>query len=129
MKRLKTRCTGTRVKLAAVLKEAAPDALDGLPSWATGAVAASSERGDCPEEVLPEEEGSPRDEEKAVAKFGAAGSLPRELRQRVFELEGQVSELEGKLARADDSPLAVEGRDGGGGGGMGACSSSDRGEQ
>lgn len=33
-----------------------------------------------------------------------------ELRQRVFELEGQVSDLEGKLALADDARLGQSDR-------------------
>lgn len=101
-------------KLMAVLQESAPDALAGLPAWATGA----AEQEDCSDtglsgkEECPGGRGDGSDVPMGGGKgdglglaCGGMGSLAMELRQRVFELEGQVFGLEGKLALADDARL------------------------
>lgn len=102
-----------------MLREAAPEALASLPSWATGTEDDYHRKSfpeDYPErssegiaERLSDEGKSahneavstPRDgvhKERRAAAAAAAGSLARELRQKVFELEAQVSELQGALA-------------------------------
>lgn len=111
-------CTITKWKISAVLKDAAPDAFSAAPSWATGE--ASDQESSFSEERSPEEgaaQGSPEGQESVVARVGSAGSLARELRQKVFELEGQVHDLEGKVAIAEEARLAAAEHGGGGGGG------------
>ena len=83
-----------------MLKEAAPSALAGLPSWAT--------KGEQEEEE--EDERSPDSCEAGLlsggdAGLGAPGSLARELRRKVFALEQTVFSLEGKLRLADEARL------------------------
>ena len=64
-------------------------------------------------------QGAPGDEEAVVGGMGPAGALARELRQKVFELEGQVHDLEGKVVVAEEARLAAVEHGGGGGGGGG----------
>lgn len=119
----------------AVLREAAPTALDGLPSWATteevdSSVEKSSEsfpenssEKNSEDNVDPEknalkhqqekEEGSAKGKEAACGVGAASGSLARELRQRVFELEGQVFDLEGRLALSTERQHVTGGGFGG----------------
>lgn len=106
-----------------MLKDAAPDAFAGVPSWATGE--ASDEERSSEEGVT---QGSPGGEEAVVGGVGPAGSLARELRKKVFELEGQVHDLEGKVVVAEEARLAAaeHGGGGAGGGGNGIGSYSSR---
>lgn len=88
-----------------MLKEAAPSALAGLPSWA--------DKGETEKEEEQEEEehqdggeGSPDCSEDGLSSgLGAPGSLARELRRKVFALEQAVFSLEGKLRLADEERL------------------------
>lgn len=107
-----------------MLKDAAPDAFSGLPSWATGE--ASDEESEERSSEVAAKQGSPEDGEAVVGGVGSAGSLAMELRKRVFELEGQVHDLEGKVVVAEEARLAAAEHGGGGGGGgsgVGAYSS------
>lgn len=97
-----------RFQLSAVLREAAPSAFAGLPSWANK---------EDDEEEGGEGGGGAKGKGSRLetpGDLGPAGSLARELRERVFELEQTVFELEGKLRLADESRLE---RGGGGAGG------------
>lgn len=109
-------------QLCAILEKEAPSVLAGLPSWATepeatasDVVESAAENGDSHEGLGDGKENvpPPGDEEEGVVGEGGAvaatGSLARELRQKVFELEGQVFGLEEKLALADDARLATAG--------------------
>lgn len=113
--------TPTHAQLLAVLKDAAPGTLAGLPPWAS--------KGECGQEDEEEEEEessstsrrSSEDEDGLSggdAGLGAPGSLARELRRKVFALEETVFSLEGKLRLADEARLER----GGGGDGDGAAS-------
>lgn len=102
-------------QLSAVLKEAAPSALAGLPSWATGERCSSGEE----EEAAEGDSSAGKDDQGALEKeketeegLGPAGSLARELRKKVFELEEAVFSLEGKLSLADEARLERGGDDG-----------------
>lgn len=101
-----------RPQLSAVLKEAAPGALAGLPSWATGKQSSSGDDNDDDGEGEGEEDEEVEDAssegisaKETEAGLGPAGSLARELRQKVFELEEAVFSLEGKLRLADEARL------------------------
>ncbi|CAN0367726.1 unnamed protein product, partial [Ectocarpus sp. 8 AP-2014] len=111
-------------QLSALLKEKAPRALDGLPAWATGEQEEQGEGSSEPSgDRLPESggdaESSSPSEVKEASGPGAAGSLARELRKKVFELEQTVFSLGGRLRLADEARL--EARGGGGGSGSGDC--------
>lgn len=85
-----------------MLKEAAPSALAGLPSWAT--------KGEQEEVEEEEDERSPDSSVAGLlsggdAGLGAPGPLARELRRKVFALEQTVFSLEGKLRLADEARL------------------------
>lgn len=101
-----------------MLKEAAPEAFAKAPSWATGE---TSEEESGERSV---EEGT--NEESVEGGAGPAGSLARELRRRVFELEAQVHDLEGKVVIVDEARLAAAEHGGGGGGGKGVDAFSSR---
>lgn len=98
-------------QVLAVLKEASPSSLVGLPSWATGKEADA----DSPDDNLTgnclESQGEATVSSSETSS--AVGSLERELRQRVFELEEQVFHLEGRLSLAGDTAKLSSGGDDG----------------
>eukprot|EP00752_Nemacystus_decipiens_P009306 g8317.t1 len=97
-------------QLLAVLKEADPSALAGLPLWATKGEKEEEDEHEKGEARSPD---SSEDGSSAIdAGLGAPGSLARELRRKVFALEQTVFSLEGKLRLADEARLE---RGGGGG--------------
>ncbi|CAM9427743.1 unnamed protein product [Ectocarpus sp. 12 AP-2014] len=111
-------------QLSALLKEKAPRALDDLPAWATGEQEEQGEGSSEPSgDRLPESGGDAESSSPSAVKEasgpGAAGSLARELRKKVFDLEQTVFSLEGRLRLADEARL--ERRRGGGGSGGGDC--------
>lgn len=121
--RTKTFLARTR-QVSALLKEKAPRALDELPAWATGeqeeqGEVSSEPSGDWLPESGGDAESSSPSEVKEASGPGAAGSLARELRKKVFELEQTVFSLEGRLRLADKARL--EARGGGGGSSGGDC--------
>lgn len=102
-------------KLSAVLHQAAPAALAGMPSWASVETEAGNSKNglDSPEGSERSERDSPAvaapvrgsggENSEAAAVPAAAdtgGSLARELRQKVFELEAQVTELQVELTES-----------------------------
>lgn len=119
-------------KLSAVLQQAAPAALAGMPSWATGEKETGNGNGlDSPDgRNKGSKEGSSAvgdgaDKSEGVSTaHDAAGSLARELRQKIFDLEAQVVELQGELSESREMMRRV-----GGGVGGGAAASDGRGEQ
>ena len=105
--RARLTCVNDKMQLLAVLKEAAPGTLAGLPSWTTKGEEEMEEE---EEEHQDGEERSPESSEEdglsgADAGLGAPGSLARELRRKVFALEQTVFSLEGKLRLADEARL------------------------
>lgn len=93
-----------------------------MPSWATGEKqagdsdhlgddSAQATRGAGSDDVKSEEAfpGDGGAEDGRSATTSAAGSLAHELRQRVFELEAQVSELQGNLSDAREMMRGVGG--------------------
>lgn len=95
-----------RAQLCALVKDAAPSVLASMPSWATGALSNEEPaEGDSADLVA----GGAQDHgdgEDGAGSEPASGSLARELRQSVFELEAKVSELEGQLAEAREAVAA-----------------------
>lgn len=92
-----------------MLEQAAPAALASLPSWATGEKKAG-DNNNLEEDSAQAARGAGSDysgEGDRSATTSAAGSLAQELRQKVFELEAQVSELQGNLSEAREMMRGV----------------------
>lgn len=99
-------------QLLAVLKEAAPSALAGLPSWANRQEAEGGEGGEREDGGEPSPAFSEHGLSEEHAGLGGPGSLARELRRKVFGLEQTVFSLEGKLKLADEARLQCGGAGG-----------------